>query len=547
MRHLHEDKRFLLPTQGQHAGTGTRPGLPLQLERQILPLRIQQTYGKGDMEWQFLCLSGCRRARLLYRQGVGALGRRVAATDAQHRGAGLVVPATELGEIHGVGRFHGPHEVFCCHRLAVMPLEIKIGAAAETRRPQQVVQHAHHLRTLVVHRHGVKIVDLHVRLRTHRVRHGSGILTELMSTQYIDILDALDATGTHVGAEFLIAEYRKAFLQAQLEPVAAGDAIARPVVKIFVADNAFDALVVRIRGGLRFGQHVLGVEYIQPLVLHGTHIKVIHRHHHINIEIVFAAVLHLVPVHGLLERRHGVPAFVRVVPLHKHVQRHRAPRAGDKLIFDARQIAGHQGEQIRGLGVGILPNSIVTLPVHLALRDTIAVGQQHRTRRPVRHDGGGITRHDIRPVEEISHLAKTLGLALGAIVTAGFVQPHEGSIVLGAQLSDDLKRKGRRHPGNNQRIRVELIVTGIEGAPIEHNGHQPHIVTLQHQRALALGRVVLTHHSQTRVQAGRFLAQVKLQFNGIDAVIRRRVIFKIDGRRFLWRKLCVGHEGFLNR
>jgi hypothetical protein len=45
-------------------------------------------------------------------------------------------------------------------------------------------------------------------------------------------------------AELLVAEDRQAFFQAELEPVAAGDAVAGPVVEVLVADHAFDRGVV---------------------------------------------------------------------------------------------------------------------------------------------------------------------------------------------------------------------------------------------------------------------------------------------------------------
>ena len=45
-----------------------------------------------------------------------------------------------------------------------------------------------------------------------------------------------------VAGKFLITENRKAFFQTELKPVPAGDAIARPVMEIFMTDNAFNML-----------------------------------------------------------------------------------------------------------------------------------------------------------------------------------------------------------------------------------------------------------------------------------------------------------------
>src|SRR5438874_11014293 len=49
-----------------------------------------------------------------------------------------------------------------------------------------------------------------------------------------------------IGREALVAEYGQAFLEAQLEPGAAGDAVARPIVEIFVRGDTRDLVEVGI-------------------------------------------------------------------------------------------------------------------------------------------------------------------------------------------------------------------------------------------------------------------------------------------------------------
>jgi len=82
------------------------------------------------------------------------------------------------------------------------------------------------------------------------MRHRTGIFRELRLPQHAYIVDALDGAtalgADHVGREFLIAEHRQAFLERQLEPVAARDAIAGPVVEIFMADHGFDIGVINV-------------------------------------------------------------------------------------------------------------------------------------------------------------------------------------------------------------------------------------------------------------------------------------------------------------
>ena len=106
--------------------------------------------------------------------------------------------------------------------------------------------------------------------------------------------------------EALVAEDRQALLQAQLEPVAAGDPVAGPVVEILVGDDALDALVVHVGGGRRVGQQERGVEDVQPLVLHGPEVEVAHGDDHEQVEVVLAAEGLLVPLHRALQRVHGV-------------------------------------------------------------------------------------------------------------------------------------------------------------------------------------------------------------------------------------------------
>ena len=77
-----------------------------------------------------------------------------------------------------------------------------------------------------------------------------------------------------IGGEFLITVDGQAFFQAELEPVLAGDAIARPVVEIFVANDGFDAFKVAIGRGFGMRKDVFGVENIQPLVFHRAHIEI---------------------------------------------------------------------------------------------------------------------------------------------------------------------------------------------------------------------------------------------------------------------------------
>ena len=67
---------------------------------------------------------------------------------------------------------------------------------------------------------------------------------------------------------------RQAFFEAQLEPVLAGHAVACPVVKIFVSHHRLDTFKIAVGRGFGMGEHVFGVENIQPFVFHRAHIEI---------------------------------------------------------------------------------------------------------------------------------------------------------------------------------------------------------------------------------------------------------------------------------
>jgi hypothetical protein len=184
---------------------------------------------------------------------------------------------------------------------------------------------------------------------------GACVLEELLGAQPGDVLDALHPARAHVGGEFLVAEDRQPLLEAELEPVAAGDPVARPVVEILVGDDALDVLVVGVGGGLGARQHVLRVEDVQPLVLHRPHVEVVDRDDHEEVEVVFEAVDLLVPAHRPLQRVHRVAAAPLVAGPHEDPQRHRPARPGGEGVLHRDEVARDQREEVGGLGEGVVP------------------------------------------------------------------------------------------------------------------------------------------------------------------------------------------------
>ncbi len=245
----------------------------------------------------------------------------------------LGIPEPELRQVNAVGIFHCLHKIITGYRLPVVTFEIQVRAFAEAIAAQQAMHHAHHFRALFIHRHGVKIVDLDVTVRSDRMGHGAGIFCKLQGLQHVHIIDAIYRGRPHVSRELLIAEHGKTFFQTQLKPVAAGNPITGPVVKVFMGNHAFHSLKPHISGGFRTGQDTGCVENIKPLILHRPHIKVGNGHDHVNIKIVFPSVHLFVPGHGTLEGVHGVRALIQILRLHKELQRHFTATAGSEGIF----------------------------------------------------------------------------------------------------------------------------------------------------------------------------------------------------------------------
>ena len=75
---------------------------------------------------------------------------------------------------------------------------------------------------------------------------GTCVLAELAGAQSDHIVDPFDRMGPHIARELLVAENGQTFLEAELEPIAAGDAVARPVVKVFVGDDRLNPFKVRV-------------------------------------------------------------------------------------------------------------------------------------------------------------------------------------------------------------------------------------------------------------------------------------------------------------
>ena len=478
-RYRREHERLLPLLEHEHPGAV----LVRALDGQGCAIPVEQAHGKRHEEG-FLDrgLAG-RRAGLHHMQGELFAGLVPVGLHGQLRRAGLGVPALEPGQIQARGRFHGADKVLAGYGLAVVAGEVQVHAPAEPGLAEQGVEHADHLRALVVHGQGVEVVDLHERGRPHRVGHGARVLAELERADDVHVLDAFHRPADQVRGEFLVAEHGQPLLEAQLEPVAAGDAVAGPVVEVLVRDHRLDALVIGVRGRLRQGEHVLGVEHVQPLVLHGAHVEVVHGHDHVGVQVILAAEPFLVPAHGLFQGAHGVVALVPVARLDIDAQVDGAAGAGGEGVGETHQVAGHQREQVGGLGKGVVPGGPVAAVRQVAAVNAVAVGEQHRAGGPVADHGGGEHAHHVRPVREAGDGAEPLGLALGAVVARGAVEPLQGGVALRVDAGVDghLERGGGR-VGDDQLAVGKGVSVRAEVHAVDGHPQQLQTFAVEHQR-----------------------------------------------------------------
>ena len=462
--HIFEDEGLLGFREVQHAcghGRG-RCGLATQAQRQVAAVLVDQADRKRNVERLLLDaavhFNADRLTALAQRERVRVRGGIVVAFDCHDWRAGLAVPAAELREVAAVGIGHGGAEIVAGDGVPIVALEVQVHALAETVAAQQRLVHAHDFGAFFVHRDGVEVVDFFVTVGPYRVGHRASVFRELRLAEQPHVFDALDGACAgsggfvagqrgHVSGELLIAEHRQAFLQTQLEPVAASDAVARPVVEVFVADHRFDVGEIHIGGRLGVGQHVLCVEDVQALVFHRAHVEVAHGDDHEAVQIQLEAKAAFVPVDGVDQRIHCVARLAQVMRLDPYLQQLLLARCGLNALLDALEFACHQREQVRRFLERVVPHGFVAAVRQVALRHEIAVGQQHRVIRFRCAQRDGVDGHHVRAVEEVGDLAEALGLALCEEVAVGNVQAHQRRVRGGIAVRGEFQRKAGANIG----------------------------------------------------------------------------------------------------
>ena len=274
------------------------------------------------------------------------------------RCASLGIPAGELGQVTACRVLERGKPILDRGGLSVVTVEIQRAGGGIGIVAHYPAQHANHLGALFIDGCGVEIVDLDHAGRAHGMGEGAAVLSELVFAHHKRVFDPFDGVASHIACELLVAVNRQPLFQTQLEPVAAGNPVACPIVEIFMGNNRFDPFKIRIACGLGRGQNARRVKDIQPFVFHRAHVEIIDGHDVEHIQIVFAAICVFIPCHRRLERLHRKGAFVQIPVTHVDIERDIIARHRGECIRMGHKVTPDQREQIGGFGPRIMPDTL---------------------------------------------------------------------------------------------------------------------------------------------------------------------------------------------
>ncbi len=198
--------------------------------------------------------------------------------------------------------------------------------------------------------------------------------------------------------------------------------------------------------------------------------------------------------------------------------------AGADALLARDQVAGHQREQVAGLGEGVFPPGQVTAVVQRRGLDEVAVGQQHRVAGLVGAQRDRVDRHHVGAVEEVGDAAEALGLALREEAAARGVEARQRGVLVRRAGVADLQREVRvGHVVDDQ-----LMAFLAEGhaLAVDQHAQQVELLAMQAQRAVRHRGVALQAHLAGDQRLGRI--EVEAQVDGADPEDRRDVVGAAD-------------------
>mmetsp|Transcript_64635 Transcript_64635/g.200416 ORF Transcript_64635/g.200416 Transcript_64635/m.200416 type:complete len:587 (-) Transcript_64635:3-1763(-) len=493
---------------------------------------------------------------LLKLEGVGACAGVPRALGLHLGRPRLKIPLLEQRQVAAIGVRHGCAEVVTGYRGAVVTLKVEVHALPEAGAAQQGLVHADHLGPLAVDRGGVEIVHGDVTLGADRVRHGPPVLRELPRSEEPHLLDPLHCRAAHVSRELLIPENSEAFLECQLEPVAARHSVPCPVVEVLMPNHALDTLVVTVRRRVRPGECERGVEDVQPLVFHGTHVEIVHGHDVVDVQVVLKTETLLVPLHGALQGPHRVIQLVHVLPLREDRELHQAAGGRREAPLERAQISGHDCEEVAGLRVGVLEDGEVPRCVlgAGARLDPVAVPKEHGALGPLGLDAdAGVLRHHVRAVGEVGEAAKALCLHLCAVHAATVVQAAELRVLFGLHCNHGVqpKRLHGAHSTNDHAVRSDLVALWPleERLPLSAaRGNYFHrsklqVFAIQHELRARSGHFVVQFAHQPGLHLCLAFEDLHVQLDLSNPVVWRAIVLaELLHRLLLGRARVGGHS-----
>ena len=356
------------------------------------------------------------------------------------------------------------------------------------------------------------------------------IFGKLRRTQGTHVSDALDGARALVGGKFLITENREPFLEAKLEPVATGDAIAGPVVEILVGDYALDMRIVDVCGGARQGKDIFVIENVQSLVFHRAHVEVGHGDDVEDVEIILAAKYLFIPAHGPFQRVHRVGRARLLAMLDIDAELHGAARLRPETVMDRTKITADEREEITGLGVGIVPDRIMACGVgEISGIEQVAIAKQHGRFRLVGFDARGENTQHIGAIEEIGDAPESLRFALGAIGRSGTIEPHQ--LGVGRRIKDRLDGEcegSRGRCGNRQAIWANVTRIQIQGDIPYKDLCGVEIVTVKDKWSTRLSLGVGLDR-QLRPDARGAHMQQDVEIDSLDEIIGSAIVAQANG------------------
>ena len=168
--------------------------------------------------------------------------------------------------------------------------------------------------------------------------------------------------------------------------------------------------------------------------------------------------------------------------LHMQAQGDLPARRRCVVITNLPEVSGHQGEQIGGLGEGVIPRDRMTISADGFLLNRIAIAQQHRAAA-----AAGLNPHlpaaqHIRTIRVQADAPESLGLALGAQQTTTGVQAFERTVGVGIQTATGFQHKRLvRNVGDGETSVGKAVVLWRQRRLVDHQGFDRQINAAQHQ------------------------------------------------------------------